>query len=395
MDRPRRIAVLTTSRAEWGHLVWPLRSMMDHPDLEPLLYVAAAHLDERFGTTIDAVRRDGFEPDAVFDCLDHEDSRAGMGRTVAALSGHLAMQLAADRPDIMLVMADRYEMLAPACIATAMGIPIAHIEGGEVSEGALDQQVRDALTKLAHIHLVPHEQAAERVRGLGEESWRVHVVGSPSLDHLTRSKLPSATDVERAVGLPLDPPPVVVSIHPVTLQSDGVRDAEALFAALERIDSSFVVCCPNADAGCEHILERAHRFCSERSGAVLHRNLDHLIYWGLLRAAAVLVGNSSSGIMETPAIGLPCVNIGDRQHGRLRAGNIIDVEADADPIVDSIHRAMAPDFRTSLEGMACPYGTGDSARRIADALAVQVDRTALLRKHICPFEASNVGCTSP
>ncbi|MCH2149554.1 MAG: UDP-N-acetylglucosamine 2-epimerase [Phycisphaerales bacterium] len=393
MDRPRRIAVLTTSRAEWGHLVWPLRSMMDHPHLEPLLYVAAAHLDERFGTTIDAVRRDGFEPDAVFDCLDHEDSRAGMGRTVASLSGSLARQLAEDKPDIMLVMADRYEMLAPASIATAMGIPIAHIEGGEVSEGALDQQVRDALTKLSHIHLVPHEPAAERVRALGEESWRVHVVGSPSLDHLTHSKLPTAAEVERAVGMPLDPPPVVVSIHPVTLQSDGVRDADALFTALERIDSSFVICCPNADAGCEHILERALRFCCERPNAVLHRNLDHLIYWGLLHAAAVLVGNSSSGIMETPAIGLPCVNIGDRQHGRLRACNIIDVEAEPDLIIDSIHRSVEPGFRTSLEGMACPYGTGDSSRRIADALAVHVDRTALLRKHICPLKSSTAGCT--
>ena len=368
--------------------------MQEHEGLEPLLYVAAAHLDDRFGTTIDAVRRDGFEPDAVFDCLDHEDSRAGMGRTVSALSGHLAAQLAEDRPDIMLVMADRYEMLAPACIATAMGIPIAHIEGGEISEGALDQQVRDALTKLAHIHLVPHEQAGERVRGLGEESWRVHVVGSPSLDHLTHSRLPSVAEVERAVGLPLDPPPVVVSIHPVTLQSDGIRDAEALFAALERIDAPYVVCCPNADAGCEQILERGLGFCAERPDAVLHRNLDHLIYWGLLRAAAVLVGNSSSGIMETPAIGLPCVNIGDRQHGRLRARNIIDVEADIDQIVESINRAMAPDFRPSLEGMVCPYGTGDSARRIADALAVNVDRTALLRKHICPSEPSTIGCTS-
>ena len=384
MDQSRRIAVLTTSRAEWGHLVWPLRRMMEHPDLEPRLYVAAAHLDPRFGTTIDAVRSDGFEPDAVIECLDPEDSRGGMARTVAMLCDGLARQLAEDVPDIMLVMADRYEMLAPACIATAMGIPIAHIEGGEVSEGALDQQVRDALTKLAHIHLVPHKNAAERVRSLGEEPWRVRVVGSPSLDHLTHSSLPSRNQIEQIVGLPLEPKPMVVSIHPVTLQEQCVRDADALFAALELIEAPCVICCPNADAGCEHILELASRFCDSRNNAVLHRNLEHLVYWGLLRNASVLIGNSSSGIMETPSIGLPCVNIGDRQHGRLRGRNILDVEPDPGLIVQAIERAKSPEFKSSLAGMENPYGTGDSGRLIAAAIADLGPRPGLIRKRICP-----------
>ena len=373
---------MTTSRAEWGHLVWPLRRMQEHEGLEPLLYVAAAHLDDRFGTTIDAVRRDGFEPDAVFECLDPEDARSGMGRTVAALASSLARQLADDRPDVMLVMADRYEMLAPASIATAMGIPIAHIEGGEVSEGALDQQVRDALTKLAHVHLVPHEPAAQRVRSLGEEPWRVHVIGSPSLDHLVHSSLPKQQEVAEAIGLPLEVPPLVVSIHAVTLQDDTVRDAEALFAGLESVDRPCVICCPNADVGCDRILSLANAFCHDRADAVLHRNLDHLVYWGLLRHAAALVGNSSSGIMETPAIKLPCVNIGDRQRGRIRARNIIDVEADAGDIIEAISLAIDPAFRASLTDMTCPYGDGNAAACIAHILADMPAVTTLLRKHI-------------
>ncbi len=383
MNRPLRIAVLTTSRAEWGHLVWPLRSMIEHPELEPLLYVAAAHLDERFGTTIDAVRSDGFEPDAVIECLDSEDARAGMARTVASLGVGLAEQLVKDAPDIMLVMADRYEMLAPACIATAMGIPIAHIEGGEISEGALDQQVRDALTKLAHIHLVPHEPAAARVLALGEEPWRIRTVGSPSLDHLVHSKLPTAVQIEHAVGLPLDPKPIVVSVHPVTLQDEAVLDAEALFGALEHTDGSFVVCCPNADAGCERILELATVFCASRTHALLHRNLDHLVYWGLLHHASMLIGNSSSGIMETPSVGLPCINIGDRQYGRVRARNIIDVSADVDAIGQAIHRASTVDFRNSLEGMSNPYGIGNAGGLIADVLVELGGRSELIRKRIC------------
>jgi UDP-hydrolysing UDP-N-acetyl-D-glucosamine 2-epimerase len=382
MGKPRRIAVLTTSRAEWGHLVWPLRRMQEHDGLDPLLYVAAAHLDERFGSTINAVRRDGFQPDAIFECLDPEDARSGMGRTIAALTTALAKQLARDEPDLMLVMADRYEMLAPAAVATAMGIPIAHIEGGEVSEGALDQQVRDALTKLSHLHLVPHESAAARVQELGEEPWRIHVVGSPSLDHLIHSTLPERAMIEESIGLSLDVAPLVVSIHPVTLQDDTVLDAEVLFESLESIDRPCVICCPNADVGCERILDLATAYCLNRRHAVLHRNLDHLVYWGLLQHAAALVGNSSSGIMETPSIKLPCVNIGERQRGRIRAMNIIDVHADVQLIASAIDRAVDPDFRASLSGMSSPYGDGESAGRICDALAESYSASTLLKKQI-------------
>ena len=343
--------------------------MEEHPGLQPLLYAGAAHVDARFGSTIEAIRADGFEPDAILSTLDEEDSRAGMARTLASLSSSLAQRLAHDEPDLLLVMADRYEMLAPASIATAMGIPLAHIEGGEISEGALDQQVRDALTKLSHLHLVPHEQAAERVRQLGEEAWRVHVTGSPSLDHLVHSSLPETDLVSEAIGLPLDTPPLVVAVHPVTLEEDTTRDAEALMEALEQVDHPIVFCFPNADEGFQRIIDRAGLFCSSRGDAVLHRHIDHLCFWSLLKSAAALVGNSSCGIMETPSLGLPCVNIGDRQRGRLRSDNIIDVEPDPGMIAARIQDAIDPGFRASLSCMTSAYGDGNAGERIAEALA--------------------------
>lgn len=362
--------------------------MREHAGLETLLYAGAAHLDPRFGSTLEAIRRDGFEPDEILPCLDAEDSRTGMGRTLASLATSLVACLDRDKPDLLVVMADRYEMLAPASIATAMGIPIVHIEGGELSEGALDQQVRDALTKLSHLHLVPHEQAARRVRQLGEEEWRIHVTGSPSLDHLKHSSLPDADFVSSAIGLPLDPPPLVVAVHPVTLEQDTTRDAEALMEAIELISHPIVFCFPNADNGYQRIIDMAEVFCSSRDDAMLHRHVDHLCFWSLLKHAAAIVGNSSCGIMESPSIGLPCVNIGDRQRGRLRSDNIIDVEPVPAMIASAINQSIDPSFLTSLVGMDAVYGDGNAGRRIADALASCPLGEGLLQKRVMEFSHS-------
>lgn len=356
--------------------------MAEHDGLDPCLIVAASHLEERFGSTIEAVRSDGFEPDALIPCLADGDTSLSMARTLSDLSSGLVDVLDSIRPDLMLLIADRYEMLAPASIATAMGIPIAHVEGGEISEGALDQQVRDALTKLSHVHLVPHQSAAERVRSLGEDADRVHVVGAPSLDHLRWSDLPPIASVRSHIGLETDESPLLVSIHPVTLQEDPTADAVALIDALDRIERPIVFCFPNADAGHERIIGMAEQFCSMRSNAILHRHIDHLQYWTLLRDAGALIGNSSSGIMESPALGTPCVNVGDRQRGRLRAGNIIDAPPDANRIRDAIHRALDPSFASAIAGLGNPYGDGDAGRRIAGILADCPVGQSLLRKRI-------------
>ena len=369
MPSTRRIAVVTTSRADWGHLVWPLRLLEQATDIEVELLVGGAHLDSRFGHTIDAIKAAGFKVAAEIPFLPDDDSDRGMGEGIGRAVIGFTEALSKLRPDLLLIIADRYEMLAPAAAAMALRIPIAHIEGGEISEGAIDQQVRDALTKMSHLHLVPTEEAARRVISMGEEPWRVSVSGAPSLDHLRHSELPSREAVEAAIGMSLDSPPVIVAFHPVTMHRDTTDEAEIFFEAMRQVSHPLVFCFPNADAGYQRVIELAEGICSVREDAKLRVNLDHLVYWALLREGGMLAGNSSSGIMETASVELPTLNVGIRQKGRMRAGNVIDVEPSVPAILSGVEQAMSDEFRSSLQGMVNPYGDGHAAERILEVLS--------------------------
>jgi len=333
------------------------------------LLVGGAHLDDRFGRTIDAIREAGYAVADEVPFLADDDSDRGMGEGIGRAVGIFSAALDRLRPDMVLLIADRFEMLAPAAAAMALRIPLAHIEGGEISEGAIDQQVRDALTKMSHLHLVPTQDAADRVIAMGEEPWRVRVTGAPSLDHLRLDDIPGRESVEAVVGLPLDPAPVVVAFHPTTMHRDTVGEAEVFFDAIEVCPLPLVFCFPNADAGYARIITLAEGICGRREDAVLRVNLDHLHYWGLIQHASCLAGNSSSGIMEAASLELPVVNVGIRQQGRTRAANIIDAAADGAAINDALAAATSPAFRASLAGMTNPYGDGHAAEAIVEALA--------------------------
>jgi UDP-N-acetylglucosamine 2-epimerase (non-hydrolysing)/GDP/UDP-N,N'-diacetylbacillosamine 2-epimerase (hydrolysing) len=246
---------------------------------------------------------------------------------------------------------------------------MAHIEGGEWSLGALDQQVRDALTQMSLVHLAPTEAAAVRLRAIGADPDAIVVTGAPSLDHLKWSTLPPLETVETQIGLSLRQSPVVVSMHPTTMRACSTDELPPLMTALHDVTAPIVFCFPNADAGYERIVDSATSFCYGRENAVIITHLDHLSYWTLLKNAAVLVGNSSSGIMEAPSLGLPVVNVGERQKGRTRSPNIIDVKADASSIASAIAVAMSDDFIQVAAQTISPYGDGDAGTRIADAIA--------------------------
>jgi UDP-N-acetylglucosamine 2-epimerase (non-hydrolysing)/GDP/UDP-N,N'-diacetylbacillosamine 2-epimerase (hydrolysing) len=366
--RPRRIAVVSSSRADYGHLYWVLRELRAAADVDLRIIVTAAHLSPRFGRTVDCIRDDGFEIAACIESLVDSDTDTGMARTIGLTTLGLADRLGELRPDLLLIIADRYEMLAPAATALALRIPIAHIEGGEISEGAIDDAVRNALTQMSHLHFVSTPLARRRVMAMGVPGWRVHHAGAPSIDHLRRSTLPDRGVLEARLQRVLDPPPRVVAMHPTTWLTDTAEEARALFAALEAAPAPSVFCFPNADAGHEPIIEMARDYCRRHDAADLYVNLGTLDYWGLLRHASLLIGNSSSGIMESPSLGLPCVNVGIRQRGRERAANVIDVAADADAIVDAMRRADSATFRRTLEGLHNPYGDGTAAETIARVL---------------------------
>ena len=376
----RKVTVITTSRADYSHLYWVLRDLDVEPLIDLSLIVIGAQLTGEFGSAVDEIERDGIRVDERIECLLSSDTDVGMAKTIGVAVLGLAEVLGRDRPDLVLLIADRYELLAPASVALALRIPIAHIEGGEVSQGAIDDAVRNALTKLSHIHFTPTETSRRRVLAMGEESHRVHRVGAPSLDHLQRRQPLSGAALTEGLGCQISAGSIVVAYHPVTLAQDTLCEADQVFAALERLSQPILFCFPNADAGSRDLYRRARAFCAAREDARLFVNLNPRLYWGLLEAAALMLGNSSSGIMETPSLALPTVNIGWRQQGRERAANIIDVPAESDAIVEGVRRALEPAFRQSLEGMSNPYGDGHAAARIVEVLASTVLGEELLHK---------------
>jgi len=310
----------------------------------------------------------------------------GMAKTIGVAVLGLAEVLGRRRPDLVLLIADRYELLAPAAVALSLRLPIAHIEGGEISEGAIDDAVRNAVTKLSHLHFVPTERARRRVVAMGEEPWRVHRVGAPSLDYLARGELLGRPALEHALGVELGDPCVLAAYHPVTLLDDTTAEADAMFGALEDLECQVLFCFPNADAGSRRLVELARAFCSRRADSRLFVNLNPRVYWSLLRQVSAMVGNSSSGIMEAASIPLPVVDVGLRQRGRERATNVLDAPAVRAGIVAAVRRAVDPRFRRGLAGLVNPYGDGTASRRIVDVLARTPLGGELLIKRAVPLE---------
>jgi UDP-hydrolysing UDP-N-acetyl-D-glucosamine 2-epimerase len=376
----RTIAVVTSSRADYSHLYWPLHDLKQHPDVDLKLIVLGAHLSPQFGRTVSAIEKDGFSIASQIECLLSSDTDIGMAKTLGVAVLGLADLLGQMRPDLLLLIADRYEMLAPAAVALTLRIPIAHIEGGEVSEGAIDDAVRNALTKMSHIHFTSTARARARVIAMGEEPWRVHRAGAPSLDHLRRSPLLNRNQLEDVLSLDLQRPTAVVAYHPVTMLRDTTEEADALFTALRQMDMQILFCFPNSDAGSYSLMERTRSFLSDHGNARMFVNLEAVTYWSLLRQVALLVGNSSSGIMEAASLALPVVNVGFRQKGRERAGNVLDAAPEEKSIRERIEEARSAQFRERLADLVNPYGEGRAAEKIVQVLTTTPLSAELLVK---------------
>jgi len=376
----RKIAVITTSRADYSHLYWPLRDLSVHPQVDLQLIVLGSHLSPEFGHTVREIEKDGFPIAAKLECLMSSDSDVGMAKTIGLATLSLADCLGQMRPDILLLIADRHEILAPASVALALRIPIAHIEGGEISEGAIDDAVRNALTKMSHVHFTSTCEARRRLIAMDEEEWRVHRAGAPSLDHLRRATLHNREELESLLKIKLERPSILVAYHPVTIARDTVHEAAPLFEALASLPEQILFCYPNADAGSRDLIARARSFAASRKNSHVFVNLGALPYWSLLRQVDVFLGNSSSGIMETPSLALPTVNVGLRQQGRERAKNILDAAPDAPAILGALRNASSSAFRESLRGMTNPYGDGLASEKIVQVLTTLPSSQELLMK---------------
>jgi UDP-N-acetylglucosamine 2-epimerase (non-hydrolysing)/GDP/UDP-N,N'-diacetylbacillosamine 2-epimerase (hydrolysing) len=357
------------------------------------LIVSGAHLDSNFGRTLDEIRADGFRIDAEVKIEMNADSRIATAQAIG--SGVLAISRALEElePDIFVVYADRFEGFAAVIAATQMNIPTAHIEGGDLTEGgALDDSVRHAMTKLAHLHFTTNEQATNRILGMGEEAWRVHTVGFPAIDLISEGRFASVAEVADQLSLDLARPIVLFTQHSVTTEFDqaGAQVQPSVAAMRELAESGVqvVMTFPNNDAGGRTIIAHLTALDAAKVPRIqVRRSLGRHLYHGVLALARdpavrmACVGNSSSGIKETPAFGCPTVNIGSRQDGRLRGDNVIDTGYDTAEIVAAVERCLRDDaFRSTCRSTRNPYYLGDAGKKVAAVLAsVPVDQK-LLRK---------------
>ena len=392
----RRIVVFTGNRAEYG-LLYPLIKILDeHPDVDFHLFVSGAHLEKNFGNTLSEIQNDGFDISAEIAVDLDEDSLSATARAIGG--GVLSMVDALEKvqPDLVVVYADRFEGFSAVIAASQMGLPVAHIEGGDVTEGgALDDSVRHAMTKLSHLHFTTNQMASNRILAMGEENWRVHTVGFVDLDLIELGRLTPPDALVELYDIDLSKPIIVFTQHSVALDVDKARaQIRPSLAALENLfgQAQIFVTYPNNDAGGRAIIEEieAWKKSAMLGNVQIHASLGQANYHGLLNLSknadyrVVCVGNSSSGIKETPAFGCPSVNIGSRQSGRLRAANAIDVSYDTTEITTAMEKCLFDeDFRTLSRTVENPYGSGNVGQQIADVLLkTELGSKLLLKKMV-------------
>ena len=378
----RRIAVVTVARSDYGIYRPVLRCLARDSAFDLQIIAASAHLSEAFGRTADLIERDGFSVAARVDMLLPSDTPEAIAESSGRGTAGFARAYAALTPDLLLALGDRFDMHAAVVAAAPFGLPVAHIHGGEATEGAIDNLFRHSITKLSHLHFVATESFARRVVQMGEEPWRVTVSGAPALDELDAIDYLDRAALESRFGLILEPPIALVTYHAETLRPGDTGTAvDELLAALKDIEATVIVTSPGADTNTRAIGDRIQAFVPTRPRTWLVGTLGTEAYFSLMKLASVMIGNSSSGIIEAPSFELPVVNIGDRQAGRLRAANVIDVAGDRHSIRAGIDRALDARFRASLRGLCNPYGDGHAAERIVQRLAsVPLDRTLLTKR---------------
>ncbi len=367
---PRVVTVLTTGRQDWGILRSTCEAIRAHPGLRLDLVVGGMHLSAQHGHTVDLVRADGFEPASELRWLSDDGSAVPLPEVQAAaaleeVGGHVRLA----RSDVLLIAGDRFETAAAALAATLAAVPIAHLHGGEQTLGAFDDALRHAITKLAHLHMVSNDEHARRVVAMGEDPAAVHVVGVPGNDGLERPDLATREELEERLGLTLRAPVVAVTVHPATLDADPAAAARAVTRAMDEVPATYVITLPNVDPGAAEVRRLLEAAASDRPDRVTVSALGERRYWGLLRLADAMLGNSSSGLAEAPALGLPAVNVGDRQAGRHRAANVVDVPADPEAIVDALRRVLTPGYRATLPIARAEPDDGPAGVRVAAIIA--------------------------
>ena len=388
----RKICIVTGTRAEYGLLYWIIKGIHEEPELELQLIVTGMHLSPEFGLTVREIEKDGFPIAEKVEMLLSSDTETAIATSMGL--GMIGFAKAYERlkPDILVVLGDRFEILSAVASAVPFRVPVAHIHGGEATEGVTDELFRHAITKMSHIHFPSNKVYANRIIQMGESSQNVFCFGSPALDNVYKLSLLNREKLFQELGLPQNKKIGVVTYHPVTLEKDTVElHMNELLKALQGFNELYwVFTLPNADVGGRIIIKMINDFISKNSeSGKSFTSLGQLKYLSLLKYATVMVGNSSSGIIEAPSFELPVVNITDRQGGRVRAENVIDEPiCEASRISSAINKAISREFRDTLKWLKNPYGDGDAVAGIVKTIKT-ISLSGLIKKQFCDLKTGS------
>ena len=382
----KKICVVTGTRAEYGLLRWVMEGIRQSPVLELQLIATGMHLSPEFGLTVEAIEEDGFQVDRKVEMLLSSDTAIGVTKSMGLGMIGFADAVAELKPDLMLVLGDRYEIFAAAAAAMIARVPMAHLHGGEATEGVIDEPIRHSVTKMSHLHFVAAEQYRQRVIQLGEEPDRVFNVGGLGIDNILRLKLLSREELEGALDFKLAPRNLLITFHPVTLEHDtsGQQMDELLAALAELQDTGLIFTMPNADTEGRVLFEKIEEFCAQHPRANAYTSLGQLRYLSCIQHVDGVVGNSSSGLAEVPTFKKGTINIGDRQRGRLRAASVIDCEPKRASIRAALGELFSAEFQSRLPAVKNPYGNGGASDAIVEELE-QRPLDELLKKHFYDY----------
>ncbi len=380
----KSICVVTATRAEYGLLKPVILKLASSSAFDVKVAVTGAHLSPEFGLTYREIEKDGIIIHKKIEMLLSSDTPAAVSKSMGLALISFAEYFAEWRPDAVLLLGDRYESLAVACAAMNEGIPIVHLHGGETTEGAVDEAVRHAITKMSYLHMASTEEYRRRIIQMGEEPERVFCVGAMGVENALTTKLMAKEELEKDLQVRLDVPYGVVTFHPVTLEKDSARrQAEELLGALEEFpDWKFLMTKANADQGGRVINQMLESYGLSHDNVRVYDSLGLMRYLSAVRYSRMVIGNSSSGLIEAPSFHVPAVNIGDRQKGRIRAGSVIDCIPEKTSIIEAMQRAEAEPFRKKLVTVNNPYGDGKTSDRIIGILEEKLCRSEVdLKKH--------------
>ncbi|MBT7590584.1 MAG: UDP-N-acetylglucosamine 2-epimerase (hydrolyzing) [Candidatus Scalindua sp.] len=382
----RKIAVVTGTRAEYGLLYWIIKSIHEAPDLELQLIVTGMHLSHEFGLTVREIEKDGFPIVERVEMLLSSDTESAIATSMGIGMIGFAKVYERIKSDILLVLGDRFEILSAVTSAIPFRIPVAHIAGGEVTEGAMDELFRHSITKMSHIHFPSTSKYVARIMQMGEIPENIFCFGAPGLDNVIKLNLLDKQQLVQELNLSHEKKWGIVTYHPVTLEKDSAKtQIDELLGGLDNFnDIYWIITFPNADMESRVIIESIEEYVKENPEKTnLFNSLGQLKYLSILKNATLMVGNSSSGLVEAPSFELPVVNIGDRQKGRIRAVNVIDVPVcKQNEIEIAINKALSKDFRESLKGLRNPYGVGNASEKIV-AILRNVSLSDLSKKQFC------------